>query len=206
MALSYNDFNFLSKVARDKIISETFLEIESGVCQPHSYQTITKEGRDFSIGARMISTSTDNWEIYILKNGKIIPTGSYKSFTGKMIADIFVDSVNRYGKTYYPLTGDFTKIEGLNQLVIFVKDRTRNKYLPYARFIISEIIKQDQLSIQQATFVTDITPIIHYEFKTLLELKEVETQNLPLDFLGNTSGVGVYQRAFKGCSSNILMI
>lgn len=195
----------VSPVVKREIVEQTFREIAEEKPYPHSYQTICKEGRDFAVGARMLASSHSAWLKLLRKSGELQSAGEEIYYDGKAIADVFIQSVQQYGETFYPFsTGPFRC--AVNQLVLFVKN-TEQRFAPYARFHIKQIENQSKLSLEQESKLVDITPIIHCKkIKAVACIDHVETENLPSDFLGNASGTSIYNRAFTGSSSNILMI
>ncbi len=204
--MEIKDLGYLSKAVKDLIQEETYQEIITGKQYKHSLQTITKENRTVAVGARMTSRPF-NWNQFTLNlnNSQIVATGSSCKYTGKDIADIFINSVLKHGNSYYPLPGDWRK-NGVQQLVLFIKDNAAKRYVPYARFSIDEIISSSRMTAAQLANIIDITPVCYCQYKTVLHISDVQTTNLPTDYIGNNSGVSIYDLAFSGSSPNILMI
>lgn len=194
---------FLTKEAQNKILKQTIEEARTSIKQPHSIQTIVAEDRDIGLAARMTSKPL-SFRCYTLGNNEIMESDNIKLYTGKEIADIFINSVNRYGETFYPITGNITKQIELQYLILFIKEG--DKYIPYVRFNIVELIKTSTLSVNQAKSIIDPTPIMNSTYKTLLRINEPKTKGLPNTYLGNTSGEDIYAKAFKGSSPNIVII
>lgn len=138
------------------------------------------------------------------QDGKTVAVGSSKRYSGKDIADIYIQSVKLLEKSYYPISGDWSNT-GAKQLILFVKDSNLKKYIPYARF---EIASSMTTSMETKHFdcLSDITPFCYSNYKTVLEITHVETENSPTDFIGNNSSLPIYELAFKGPSAKILMI
>lgn len=200
--MKQEDLLFLSKGTRDLIQNHTYEEILKDEKQKHSLQTIVAENRQIAIGARMTSRPITLSQ-FERQEGKTVAVGSSKRYSGKDIADIYVQSVKMHGKSYYPIAGDWINT-GVSQLILFVKDSNLKKYIPYARFGISHFLTT--METEQFDCLTDITPFCFSTYKTVLEITNVETQNLPSDFIGNNSSLSIYDLAFKGPSANILMI
>lgn len=201
--MTYETFEKLSTKAKELIIKETFEELKTGVRKKHSLNTIFLQGRSLSVGCRMISSSKMNI--------------AGKQLTGKEIADAFVNAVNMNGTAYYPLTGDWTSTD-VEQLVLFVKGDS-SKYEPYARFKIDGVpICSSVLPIDcDNQTILDILQATNY--KTLLKISNAERiysqvsengnnipNRQPSSFIGVTSGIDIYECAFKGGSPNILIV
>ena len=133
--------------------------------------------------------------------GQIEKTGK-RAYLGSEIADIFIESVRKNGFCYYPLTGNW-KDTRIKQLVLFVKDEI---YKPYARFKVTEILDSEDMSVEQLKTLTDITPVCNSKYKSVLKISNVETTDLPTNYIGIRSGVDLYESAFKGSAPNLLMI
>ena len=197
----------LSPLARNEIYEQTMAEIKTKSCMPHSYQTLLKENRAFSVGVRM-SSSDRLFDQHKLQAGKLTPTGNLVSYSGSQIADIFVNSVRQNHTCWFPLSGDFSNVFGLKYLYLFSKIAYTNtrKYIPFARFTISSVLKQEELTEQQLKTFTDPTLIAYCNFKSVFEITDVKTNDLPQDYLGNASATSVYARAFRGQNPYVLMI
>lgn len=189
--MNYTEFSEQPRLVQQCILKATFEEFETGKIQQHSLQTILRQNRMLSVGCRMLGRGT------VTVNGK--------SLTGKDIADIYVESVRRYGTSYYPLTGDWTKTD-VKQLVLFVKKS--NKYLPYARFAIEEVILSDAQpdDFNQHCTETDFMKNGGFRYKTILKISDVQTTDLPESFIGVRSGMDIYESAFHGSSPNIFIL
>lgn len=202
--ISFKKFEELNSRLKGVVLQDTFLELETGIRQKHSLNTIALQDRSLAVGCRMIAS------------GSMLVAG--KNLTGKDIADIFVDAVRQDGYAYYPLTVDWSTPE-VEQLVLFVKNSIKNKYEPYVRFkIVCEPIK------------TTVTPedcndqsVLNVfaalkSYKTLLKISEPELfyhtaskngENIigrtPSSFVAVYSGKDIYD-SFKGASPSILML
>lgn len=200
---NYEDLILLTKEAQKEILTQTFNQIlDSQKTQPHSLQNIISENREISIAARM-SSKPLNFKCYSIIDNKITNTGEEKIYTGKDIANIFIDSLKKYGETFYPITGSITKLI-VKHLILFVK--SEDKYIPYCQFNIEEAINTSSLSLDQAKSIVDPNPIMNSRYKTLLRINQLKVKNLPTTYLGNTSGEDIYNKAFKGSSPNIVII
>lgn len=204
--MNLTKLNSLPAKARNSIINSTLKQIFDNREYPHSLQTIVSEQRELSIASRMISKPLE-FPRYILNSKKEIEKQGQVILSGEDIADIFIDSIKKFGHTYYPITGDWRHIP-VEYLILFTK--VNNIYVPYARFRIEnveesspeEVIKK--LNILEK--MTDITLIMNYKFKSLIKISDVETENLPKTFLGINSGIDIYECAFKGRNPNIVVI
>jgi len=186
--------------AKETIIDQTFDQKNSNSIKPHSINSILSANRDIAIGARMTSKPLQ----FKQYDQNLQYLGTMSHYTGHQIADIFVNSVNQYGATYYPITGDWTK-SPQKHLIIFVK--ANGRYEPYAKFSIDEILRCSTISQNQASSLTDPTPVMNCTFKCLLKISAVSTTFMQnISFLGLTSGVDIYDRAFKGGSPIILIL
>lgn len=200
-----DELDFLTGAARNEIIQETLIEIKTNTRQPHSYQSIISQNRGFSVGIRL--SATDRlFETHILTDDKLVPTGHMLYWSGRDIGDVFVQSVLKSGKTYFPISGDYSRIEGLRYLYLFSRMPQAKAYQPFAKFEIVAITSQEQLDLPQMRTLTDPTTFAYSTFKTIFEITNVETDNLPEDMLGNASGISIYDRAFKGQNPAVFMI
>lgn len=189
--MCYNEFMEIpNTLARETIIMQTIDQINSGITQPHSMQSIIAESRQLGLACRMLG------------KGMTIING--KSYTGKEIADVFVNSVITNGSIYYPVTGVWTKTP-VKCITLFVKDDTKT-YQPYAKFHIADVIKTSTppANFNSLCVIPDF--LTGFTYQSLLLLDDVQTTNLPTNYLGVTSGVCVRKRAFKGGAANILVI
>lgn len=200
-----DELDFLTGAARNEIIKETLLEIKTKTRQPHSYQSILAQSRGYSVGIRLSSTAR-LFETHILTDDKLVPTGKMLYYSGRDIGDVFVKSALLSGKTYFPVSGDYSRIEGLRYLYLFSRTPQAKAYQPIAKFEIVAITSQEQLDLLQMRTLTDPTPFAYSTFKTIFEIANVETDNLPEDMLGNASGISIYERAFKGQNPAVFMI
>ena len=189
--LSKHEFESMPKATKDLILKETFeyASNENGTYNS-SLQTIFKEHRRIAIAARMASKAN------IIIDGK--------KYQGKDIADEYIKSVKEYGYTYYVLTGSSWTNSEVKQLILFVKEE--NGYVPYARFNIEKPISGSTLPADFNTHFTVPDLIKAFSFKTYLKISDVETENLPKDYLGVTSGIPIYDAAFKGSAPNVLIV
>lgn len=195
------EFEKLSPGVRARIVSDSIAKA-NGEMTNHSFEDLVSQNRHLAIASRMTSKALQFCEM-TLENKNVQKTGNIKAYTGADIASIFVDSVNKYGYTYYPLTGDWTKT-GVKQLVLFVK--TNGAYMPYARFSIDDIESNETMEYKHLNALTDITPALSCSHKSLLRISNVQTTSLPTLFLGLRSGVELQKSAFKGSSPNVIMI
>lgn len=191
--LKIETFQSLQKSAREAIIRATFNELTTGVKEAHSLMTIKQENRDLAVGCRMIGKG------YHFSSNNI-------KYDGKDTADIFIDSVKKFGKTYYRLRGDWTNTN-VKQLILFVKSNN-SIYQPYARFDIRECkITNDVITTNKLAQYCTVPEVYDtMPHKTLLEITNVQTTDLPKSFMGITSGKDIYDKAFKGGAPSILMI
>lgn len=185
----YKEFFKHSRAVQQCIIENTFNEIYTEKPQLHSLQSIVAQNRMLAVGCRMIGRGT------ITMNGK--------EFTGKDVADVYIESVTKNTKCYYPLTGDWTETD-VKQLILFVK--TNGAYIPYARFDIDDIIKTDKQPANFNKYCVEPNFLNDFHYKTLLIISNVQTDNLPKSFIGVRSGMDIYDRAFHGSSPNILIL
>ena len=188
----YTDFANQPRLVQQFIIKETLKEIHTQEQQLHSLQSIVAQNRMLAVGCRMIGRGT------ITINGK--------NYTGRDVADVYINSVANYAYSFYPITGDLGKAN-VRQLVLFVK-LNGSKYVPYARFDIDEIIKTDTQPTDFNQHFSEKDFLINsgFRYKTVLKISNVQTTDLPKSFIGITSGMDVYDRAFHGSSPNILIL
>ena len=199
--LEKKEFLALTSVCRSAII-DNCIKQANGEETKHSLCDIVKQNRHLAIAARMTSKPLQ-WYYRTLDTKGNITCSELKAYTGADVAQIFVESVQKNKFCYYPLTGNW-KDTGVQQLVLFVK--TKGTYMPYARFHIDDIVPNTQMTANQLSTLVDITPALNCKHKSLLKISEVETENLPSNFLGLRSGKDLYEVAFKGSSPNIMMI
>lgn len=196
-----NQFNELSKITRDNIIESSIAESASGNKQNHSINTICEQKRELAIAARMTSKPF-NWNIVNHDKGTLQLSGESKKYYGEDIANIFIESAKKFGKTYYPVTGDWSQVP-IKQLILFVKT---DFYHAIARFEVKSMTSKSGMNEEEMLMITDVTPIANSVYKTVLEIELIEDNAVPQDYLGNKSGISIYDLAFKGPSPNILVI
>lgn len=92
----------------------------------------------------------------------------------------------------------------MKQLVLFVKRETG--YIPYARFDIEDKDHNEKLTKEHVDTLVDPTPALNCTHKTVLKLTNVQTEDLPKNYIGLRSGEDVYKVAFKGSSPNVMVI
>lgn len=199
---SQEEFEKLTPSVRNRIIEDS-LKKANGETSEHSFDDIVKNNRHIGIAARMTSKPQQWEEVNTDSNGGVNYTGKIKAYTGQDIADIFVNSVKLNGFSFYPLTGDWRTV-GVVQLVLFVK--TAEGYCPYARFDIDAVELNNELTAEHLSKLTDATPALHFNHKSILRISNVQTDNLPQLFLGLRSGTELQQTAFKGSAPNVMMI
>ncbi len=199
---SQEEFEKLTSSVRNRITQDS-IKKANGEASAHSFDDIVKENRHIGIAARMTSKPQQWKEVRTDSDGDISYTGNIKAYTGQDIADIFINSVKLYGYSFYPLTGDWRK-SNVTQLVLFVK--ISGVYCPYARFEIDAVVLNDKLTSTHLSKLTDPTPALNCTHKSLLQISEVQTNNLPQLFLGLRSGTELQQSAFKGSAPNVIMI
>lgn len=187
--MDYTKFEGFPRKTRDYILTETFAEYNDGQEHPHSLQTIHAQGRSLAIAARLFAKGT------IMVNN--VPMNSTE------IADTLIASVQQNGYTYYPMTGDW-KDTGVEQLVLFLKNG--DTYQPYVRFRINEICRQTTPPADFAECSTNPHLLTPFRYKSLLKISDAEITNLPPTYLGITSGMDIYQMAFKGSAPNVLIL
>lgn len=176
----------LSGSARAVIIMQTSEEIYSDTPMPHSLQTLYRQNRHFALGHRVSQL------IAAEAIGKPV-----LSYTGEGLVSLLVKEILKTGKVYYPINTVLGDAERLRQFVLFAKPSKREEYVPVARFRITAIYGKDETpgKLIKIAYV-----------KTWLELTDIETENLPQDYLGNTSGAPIYDKAFRGQSPDVYMI
>lgn len=190
--MNLQEFLKIPNVSQTTIIGNTIQESKTGERQAHSIQTIIAQNRDLAVGCRMLGRG------YITHNGK--------DYSGKDIADVYIKSVEKYGCTYFPLTGSWERT-GIKKLILFVKNND-GKYIPYATFDISNIFQAE--SFQKKFDDYCIVPEFHknFRYKSILEIKEEKekSKDNPTTYLGVSSGKDIYECAFRGSAPNILII
>lgn len=183
------EFMQMPRQVQEFVIKNTFEEIQTGNTQQHSLYSIITQGRELAAGCRMLGKGT------VKINGK--------DFTGKDIADVYIESVRKYGLSLYPLTGDW-KHSGIKNLLLFTK--TSDRYVPYARFNIDKITVSSTQPADFNQYCTEPDFLRAFTYKTILTISNVQVENLPQSFIGLSSGCDIYDRAFRGGAPNILML
>ena len=191
MPLTLDDIKGMSAALRETINEENFKEA-FGQPTNHSYKQIVSQGRLPAIAARMISRPREFSVFSISNSGNIIFNGK-RTYDANGIAQIFIDSVRQNGQAPYPLSGNWSNIS-VKQLYIFISGKA------VARFAIKSIQKSTQIPVHELQKLTDPTPVLNSTFKSYAIITDVETVNLPQDFIGNYSGKSVHDTAFKGSS------
>lgn len=199
MQLTLDEIKDMSAALRETIDEENFKEA-LGKSTNHSYKQIVSQGRRPAIAARMISRPREFSVFSIDKSGNIVLNGR-ATYDANRIAQIFIKSVAKNGHAPYPLTGDWSKIQGkVKQLYIFISGKA------VARFAIKSIQKSTQIPVHELQKLTDPTPVLNSTFKSYAIITDVETVNLPQDFIGNYSGKSVHSTAFKGSSPLVYIL
>lgn len=103
----------------------------------------------------------------------------------KSMADDLIRRVALFGKYYLTLPGNWKNTK-IKHLIIFVKNE--GKFVPYVRFDVA--------------FPDEDSP----GSTTKLEITNPKTEGLPTNYLGVTSGMDIYKRAFKGGAPNIFIL
>lgn len=196
-----DEFNNLPALCRATITEATINQENSKTKQHHSISSIIEGDRHLAVSSRMTRIPVEFTQCTLNSKNEIEEVGK-RAYLGSEIADIFIESVRKNGFCYYPLTGNW-KATGIKQLVLFVKDEI---YKPYARFQVTEILDSEDMSVEQLKTLTDITPICNSKYKSVLKISNVETTDLPTNYIGIRSGVDLYESAFKGSAPNLLMI
>lgn len=199
---SIEEFNKLPATCRSTITESTINQENSKIRQHHSIPSIIEDNRHLAIASRMVRKPVEFIQ-YKLNSNDELETGKTLAYLGSQIADIFIESVERNGYCYYPISGNWEDI-GVKQLVLFVKNDSI--YKPYARFSIDEVIRCENMAIKELKTITDITPVCNSKYKSILKISNVETSDLPTNYIGIRSGVDLYESAFKGAAPNLLMI
>ncbi|WP_312369693.1 hypothetical protein [Lachnoclostridium sp.] len=203
MCIIEKEFSVLKKICIESIEMDTLEEAKTGQKMKNSLNTIFREGRLPAVGARMTSKPLTINE-YKVSDEKIIQTGKILTLTGMNIKDMFVESVMKYGYTFYPYSGDLPKEQGLKQLRLFVK--IGEKYNCLAKFDIEEVIKTNELTVEQAKKMVDPSIVINWSFNYLIRICNVQIKDLPSSYLGSASGLDIYEKAFNGGCPNIVLI
>ena len=193
-------FDELPAGVRSRIIEDS-IAMANGEPSHHSLKQLVEQKRLLAIAARMTSRPLQ-WEKKEYVNGEIQSTGEIKAYTGKDIANIFIDSA-KYGGTYYPVTGDWSHIP-IEQLVLFTKEE--DGYVPYVRFEVKEVELNEGFQDKHLISLTDITPALACAHKSLLKICNPQIDDLPQYYLGLRSRDELQKVAFKGPAANILMI
>ncbi|SHL45245.1 hypothetical protein SAMN02745136_04936 [Anaerocolumna jejuensis DSM 15929] len=157
----------------------------------HSWQRIVETNRKPALACRMTSKSLD-------ANGK--------SYNANDIVNIFITSCERFGFTYYPIKCNIENFrDKLKQIRLFVKEE--GKYICKACFEVLDIIESDNDLSQVEEFITDTNFIkSRTDFNCLLKIAQVQTTDLPKDYLALRTGKSIYDVAFYGRNPNIWII
>lgn len=157
----------------------------------HSWQQIIKEDRKPALACRMTSKP--------LKSGEL-------TYDGLDIIKIFIDSCNEYDYTYYPIQSDYKNFIGkLKQLRLFVKENDR--YICKACFEVIDVIQCDnQIDIYKDNLIETDFIKEFIRFNCLFKITQVQTKNLPEDYLALRTGKSIYDVAFYGSNPNIWII
>lgn len=198
--LIYGDLKSMSPALRETINRCNYDEA-CGIKVNHSYKQIIAQNREPAIAARMTSRPFTFNRCTVAANGSISYTNPTK-YNGKDIAQILIDSARQSTTPIcYPLTGgDWSKIKNIRQLYLLVSGKA------IARFEVDSIKPCTQLTVNELRAYTDPTPILHCTFKSVAYIKNVTTNGLPQDFLGNYSGLPIKDSALKGSSPLIYIL
>lgn len=194
--------NSLNGASTRTIITNSYIEAQTGQPQPHSINTIVRQERDIGIANRL-TTKPLNLRIF---NDNGTPTTMYRTYTADDIAYVFKSSATQFGYTYYPITGDINKWQWKpNTLVLFIRNKQR-KQVPTLKFEILQIIDTNILTAEMLAHITDVTPILNMHFNSILKIGNPNTNFAPdQSYIGLTSGADIYESAFKG-SNPLTMI
>ncbi len=185
----FEEIKTMSSQLQATINEANWLEANNEVTN-HSFRKIIADKRRPAIAARMISHPIKlmkySYDVY----GNCKQHG-IDTYDAQKIVDIIVNSVKNNNSVMYPLTGDWSKI-CVKQLYLFIKGT------PVARFKVKEILVSYGLSDEELCKYTDPTPIKNSVYKSVAHITDVETSELPNDFLGNYSGKPISESALKG--------
>lgn len=187
----------------DVICEDSLLEAQTGQQQPHSINTIVSQGRDIGVAHRL-TTKPLTFRVFDT-NGA--PTNILRPYTAGDIVDIFTDSANRFGETYYPISGDVRTWQWTPcSLVLFTRNKQRRQ-IPTMKFTIREIIKCDAMTPDMLAHLTDVTPVFNMTYKTVLKISDPVCDFAPdQSYIGLTSGVDIYASAFRGSNPLTLIL
>ena len=187
----YEEFQSIpSALAREVIMRATNTEILTGVKHPFSLQTIAAENRRLGLACRM--------------PGKDLLVVNKIAYTGRDIANVYVESVMQNGKMYYPVAYDMKA--DIKSLVLFVKPFAGKTYIPYARFDVEDVISTSTQPDDFNSLSTVPDFLSAFKYTALLVISNVQTTNLPTDYLGVTSGASIWERSFKGSCPSIVIV
>ncbi len=159
----------------------------------HSWQRIKETNRKPALACRMTSKSLE-------ANGKI--------YDANRIISIFVESCIKYGFTYYPIRCNIDNFKNkIRQIRLFAKENER--YVCKACFEVLEVLESDNdLSVDKAEENITDTDFIkeRMDFNCLFKISQVQTENLPEDYLALRTGKSIYDVAFNGRNPNIWII
>lgn len=159
----------------------------------HSWQRIIETNRKPALACRMTSKLLE-------ANGKV--------YDANKIISIFVESCKKFGVTYYPIKCNIPNFKDkLRQIRLFAKED--NRYVCKACFDVLEVLESDNdLSVDKAEeYITD-TDLIRekIDFNCVFKVTNVQTENLPEDYLALRTGKSIYEVAFYGRNPNIWII
>ena len=197
--LTYEALKSMSPSLRETINRCNYDEA-CGIEVSHSYKQILEQNREPAIAARMTSRPLAFNRCTVATNGSISYAAPTK-YSGADIANIIIESAKQSAKPLcYPLTGgNWSKIN-IKQLYLFVNKKA------VARFEVDSIKTCTQLTTDELIAYTDPTPVLHCTFKSVAYIKNVTTDNLPQDFIGNYSGLPIKESALKGSSPLIYIL
>lgn len=190
--LKFDDLQAMSSQLRETVNKANWEEA-LGNATNHSYSALIRQKREPAIAARMTSRPISLMKYcYDATTDSFVPKGA-DYYDAQMIVNIIVDSVkNNTTPVPYPLTGNWSDVL-VKQLYLFIRGKA------CARFRVESVCKSNGLSNAELKKFTDPTPIINSVYKSVAYITDVETSDLPDDFLGNFSGISVKDSAFKGC-------
>lgn len=198
--LSYEAFKSMSPALRETINRCSYDEA-CGIEVNHSYRKIIEQNREPAVAARMTSRPFTFNRCTVAADGSISYAAPTK-YSGADIANIIIESAKLSTKPLcYPLTGgNWSKNKNITLLYLFVNGKA------VARFEVDSIKTCTQLTTNELMAYTDPTPVLHCTFKSVAYIKNVTTDNLPQDFLGNYSGLPIKDSALKGSSPLIYIL
>lgn len=187
--LKFDDVQAMSVQVREAVTRANWDEAKN-IPTNHSFKKLIAQNRRPAIAARMISRPIKLMRYSYDANGNCIQHG-IATYDAHRIADMIVNSVKTNGALRYPLTGDWSQVY-VKQLYLFISGN------PIARFKVKAIEKSNGLSNTELRKFIDPTPIIHSTYRSIALISDVETSELPNDFLGNYSGLPIRDSALKG--------